>query len=416
VRLSDRDRKLLWGGAGRRCARCRRKLVVEAVNGDRESIVGDEAHIIAEAIDGPRGRDGDRTNLESYGNAILLCKVDHKIVDDQPSAFPVAALLQMKAGHERWVDEALDAAEKEVALSVANVAVARETARTQAMSRFSPSDWCVSLDGTQELIVRAVATLPSPVQLGPVVDPRPTGQLGPETRETFIEQVLDAAPITGLVRSQAAGWGWAAEHGWRSEGGTGNRELTRLSFDIEWPSYHIRRPIGMTASVLTGPTGIGSGSPPGLVLAIDLIINLTELDASRRPANMAYRSTPPPVPAALSLAELAAYLRPLVGVGAIAHQLTGSLLSEKPSAGVIALWLQLGTVELERVVRLDSLKRLRDGLMVRRWTQTDGWALDVGKETPDAGGFVRDFLAGLLEHADYRRFQEEIDAIVQKGK
>jgi hypothetical protein len=172
----------------------------------------------------------------------------------------------------------------------------------------------------------------------------------------------------------------------------------------------------MRASVLTGPTGIGPGSPPGLALAIDLIINLTELDASRRPANMAYRSTPPPVPAALSLAELAAYLRPLAGVGAIAHQLGGSLLSEKPSAGVIALWLQLGTVELERVVRLDSLKRLRDGLMVRRWTQTDGWALDVGKETPDAGGFVRDFLAGLLEHADYRRFQEEIDAIMQKVK
>ena len=105
--VSDRDRKVLWGRAGQRCAICKRELVVNRTVHDRESVVGDEAHIVAEAPGGPRFRplEGDP---DGYDNRILLCKVDHKRVDDQPGEYTEERLLGIKKAHEQWVAERLD--------------------------------------------------------------------------------------------------------------------------------------------------------------------------------------------------------------------------------------------------------------------------------------------------------------------
>jgi hypothetical protein len=102
VQLTDRDRKLLWGRAGSRCSYCRCRLVVGASDVDRESIVGDEAHIISDSPTGPRAQEGSRDKLDSYDNAILLCKTHHKMVDDQPFTHSADDLRTMKAVHERW--------------------------------------------------------------------------------------------------------------------------------------------------------------------------------------------------------------------------------------------------------------------------------------------------------------------------
>lgn len=81
--ISDRDRKILWGRSGERCAICRRKLVADRRGRDSESAVGDEAHIVARSPGGPRFREMEEGVVDSYENRILLCKVDHKVVDDQ---------------------------------------------------------------------------------------------------------------------------------------------------------------------------------------------------------------------------------------------------------------------------------------------------------------------------------------------
>ena len=40
-------------------------------------------------------------------NLVLICKVHHKLMDDQPGTYTVARLRQMKEAHERWVRETL---------------------------------------------------------------------------------------------------------------------------------------------------------------------------------------------------------------------------------------------------------------------------------------------------------------------
>jgi hypothetical protein len=102
--ISDRDRKLLWARAHNRCACCRHPLTRNEATAGGDVVVTDEAHIVARAVDGPRGADGDRSNIDGYDNLILLCKNDHKMVDDLPLVYPVERLQLMKREHERWAE------------------------------------------------------------------------------------------------------------------------------------------------------------------------------------------------------------------------------------------------------------------------------------------------------------------------
>lgn len=87
---------------------------------DDESVVGDMAHIVGRDDDSRAARVPARLTPEEreqyagligsrneYVNLILLCKVHHKLVDDQPNSYPVSRLLEIKAGHEQWVRESL---------------------------------------------------------------------------------------------------------------------------------------------------------------------------------------------------------------------------------------------------------------------------------------------------------------------
>lgn len=100
------DRKRLWGRAGSRCAVCNLELTqVERV----DSIIGDEAHVRSATPYGPRHEpDYPANRLDRYENLILLCKIHHKLVDDNAEVFPTAELLDLKAKHERRVHEALE--------------------------------------------------------------------------------------------------------------------------------------------------------------------------------------------------------------------------------------------------------------------------------------------------------------------
>lgn len=101
--ISDRDRKILWGRSGNVCALCKVPLVSERTADDPESVVGDEAHIAARSPGGPRYGECDPAKADAYDNLILLCKIDHKIVDDQVQEFTTERLLRTKAEHESWV-------------------------------------------------------------------------------------------------------------------------------------------------------------------------------------------------------------------------------------------------------------------------------------------------------------------------
>jgi hypothetical protein len=108
--LTIKTNRMLWERAASRCAltECRRELVIDRIDTDDPSLVGEAAHVVAERIDGPRGQsDLALEKRNKYANLILLCNVHHKQVDDQVGWFTVERLNSIKAEHENWVRKSL---------------------------------------------------------------------------------------------------------------------------------------------------------------------------------------------------------------------------------------------------------------------------------------------------------------------
>ena len=113
ARIKDVDRKLLWARSGDECAfpGCTQRLTVapdgtENVTSSRPVVLGEEAHIVGEEDDGPRGDAsvpiGERN---AYPNLILLCPNHHTLIDkDHGTHFSVDQLLKMKSDHEILVE------------------------------------------------------------------------------------------------------------------------------------------------------------------------------------------------------------------------------------------------------------------------------------------------------------------------
>jgi hypothetical protein len=78
--------------------------VIDAVTTDDDSVVGDECHMVSSKPQGPRY---DSTfppeRLDEPENLILLCRVHHKMVDDQYETYTAKVLQGLKANHEKWV-------------------------------------------------------------------------------------------------------------------------------------------------------------------------------------------------------------------------------------------------------------------------------------------------------------------------
>jgi hypothetical protein len=72
-------------------------------------VVGEEAHIVAEEPDGPRGQSPLTTaERDEYDNLILLCRKHHKIVDSDVVTYTVDSLHAMRDKHESSMSQAVD--------------------------------------------------------------------------------------------------------------------------------------------------------------------------------------------------------------------------------------------------------------------------------------------------------------------
>lgn len=109
--IALKTHKMLWGRSGNRCAieNCRKVLVYDVSETDGDiSVLGEEAHIVARELSGPRG--ASELPIEArdkYSNLILLCHDHHKIIDDNPEGWPVEKLNAIKQDHEIWVRSTL---------------------------------------------------------------------------------------------------------------------------------------------------------------------------------------------------------------------------------------------------------------------------------------------------------------------
>ena len=108
--ISEKTRKILWGRSGNMCAGCRQALVISRTAADDESVVGDECHIVSGKNQGPRYDPAFPVQqLDEPENLILLCRVHHKMVDDQYETYTVQVLQGLKEIHEKWVSSTLAA-------------------------------------------------------------------------------------------------------------------------------------------------------------------------------------------------------------------------------------------------------------------------------------------------------------------
>lgn len=106
--ISDKTRKILWARSGNQCGICKHELVIDGTPQDDDSVVAEECHIISGRERGPRHDPSyPKEKLDSYANLILLCRIHHKMVDDQEDTYTTDILRQMKSNHEAWVAERL---------------------------------------------------------------------------------------------------------------------------------------------------------------------------------------------------------------------------------------------------------------------------------------------------------------------
>lgn len=106
--LSDKDRKLLWAKAGGLCSFnygddvCMRKLIDNEAGDD--TVVGEECHIVGDKKGSARYVE-DFPERNSYSNMILMCRVHHKIIDDNESIYTIEKLRNMKKRHENKIKQ-----------------------------------------------------------------------------------------------------------------------------------------------------------------------------------------------------------------------------------------------------------------------------------------------------------------------
>ena len=87
---------------------CRHPLVLDPTDLDPESVVGEECHIVSGALNGPRHDPSFPASvIDELTNLMLLCRIHHKLIDDQAETYTADLLRDMKANHEKWVEEKL---------------------------------------------------------------------------------------------------------------------------------------------------------------------------------------------------------------------------------------------------------------------------------------------------------------------
>lgn len=101
--ISPTDKKRLWGLSRNRCAICGRQLVEPGGANQANIIIGEECHIVAKEVDGPRGDSPlSVQERDSFDNILLLCPSDHTKIDKDVISYTVERLKSIKNQHENF--------------------------------------------------------------------------------------------------------------------------------------------------------------------------------------------------------------------------------------------------------------------------------------------------------------------------
>jgi hypothetical protein len=122
--IKPKDQKILWTQSFNRCAMpdCRKILVIKETATDPASLVAVMAHIRGEKPDSAR-YDASMSDTErnAHPNLVVVCPSCHKKIDDQPNAYTVEKLCDIKKDHEDWINTLTGQAVVDVTFAELNV-------------------------------------------------------------------------------------------------------------------------------------------------------------------------------------------------------------------------------------------------------------------------------------------------------
>ena len=105
--ISPQDRRYILAKSAGRCNKCKTNVFIENEFGERARLA-DDAHIYAESDFGPRANLGLSTRERNDpSNLILLCKLCHSEIDQQPLKYHHELVRSIRDSHYAWVDERL---------------------------------------------------------------------------------------------------------------------------------------------------------------------------------------------------------------------------------------------------------------------------------------------------------------------
>ncbi len=117
---------------------------------------------------GPRGegwRGMTRAQIDHHSNLIVLCKSDHKEVDDHPERFPIEDLRRRKQEHRAWIDS-LGGDERQPGGQAEKIAAWPSVVRSDPAVPDSSPAWGAEIHNGSELPVYQVHVEFVPIERG----------------------------------------------------------------------------------------------------------------------------------------------------------------------------------------------------------------------------------------------------------
>jgi Fic family protein len=279
--------------------------------------------------------------------------------------------------------------------------------------RLAPGSWLIP-PGEAELTLRVAAAMPSVLPIGGMGSQQ-AGQLRAQEREALLSSLLETSPITAWLRSLGQVWHWPedSQPTWTPVG-AGSMEFTELWFapfgiDAHRPSFMAR--CAFATGFADDESNVGVPTIQG---AIDLLFNLQELGADRRPDAVRNASDNPPVPSALSLQEIAEDLIEMCDTVPVISQASDGLLASRSPSARVGIWVSLSGVLADRLIDLRAFRRVPRSAGLSQAVgafriQASNGRFDFPKQ--DARTAVADVLYRALENGGYRDVDEAIEAI-----
>jgi hypothetical protein len=284
---------------------------------------------------------------------------------------------------------------------------------TDPIFRLAPGSWLISPGDEAEVTFRLSVAMPNVLPLGGSGSTQLITQLRGQRREDFLAELLDVSSVTRWLRSLQSIWHWDDDVEW-IPAGSGPPEFTELwfaPFGIE-----NRRPALMARCAFA--TGIVEGgnatAAPSIEAAVDVMLNIRELGADRRPDGIRHATDESPAPAALSLVEVADALSHLFGfISVTVAAAEGLLPLPRPESLRVATWVSVSGGLADRIIDLRSFRRIPRSTGLSQTVA--GFQLELAAESQLSNDAIRDFVANVLyeglERGGYRDLDETIDGL-----